>query len=561
MAGLFSISGSAATSSAHYPNILQIQKQARPPRDRTGAMSRLAGKSTVKLLFIRPPHHYWPIINDSDNFLVPLAYPALAAWLRHQLPWLEVEILDCCVEQVGFQSLARELKRREPDVVAIGEKTLFAHDALRAFDITRETIPDAVTVGGGHIFSHEPEWALSACDGLDYCIRFEGERAFERFLRVARDGGQEADTWSLVWFAADGERKTSPLAPIIEDLDTLPPAAFDLVPMRRYSPMGMLYPQGATIQRSRGCVDTCRFCSWIAMENRHAEAPDGSIVDSPLFRSKSVEKVMDEVDELYRRHGVRYLFWVDATWNVDDRWLQGFSEQIQQRRYDLGWWAFTRYDMLPRQHQNGTLKAIVDAGLRHVLVGVERAATGFDFLDKHRYSEHGAIEAFHILRDHYPEVFRQGTFITGIRSDTPESIRQLLDHAFACDVDFAAFHVCTPFPGTPLYREAVGQGWLEEHDFTRYDMFSPIMGTEHMSRAEVARWTSWAQRSFVMKKPLRYARRMFSRHRMRRRLHRWFFLSIQRVLAYQVWNAARGRARFEGFSGVNKMWKPDWYDS
>ena len=87
------------------------------------------------------------------------------------------------------------------------------------------------------------------------------------------------------------------------------------------------------------------------------------------------------------------------------------------------------------------------------------------------------------------------------------------------------------------------------------------MPTETMSRVEVAQWTSWAQRNFVMRKPLRYGRRMFSRHRMRRRLHQWFFLSIQRVLAYQAWNAIRGRARFEGFSGVNKMWKPAWYDT
>jgi len=521
---------------------------------------RLAGKSRIKVLFVRPPHAYWPIINQSDNFLIPLGYPTLAAWLRHTLDFVDVEILDCCVENVGFRSLEDQLRRRAPDVVAIGEKVVYANDALRAFREARAALPDAVLIAGGHIFTHEPEWALRSCPELDYVIRFEGEIAFQRFLETARAGGAEEDCPSLV-YRSGGRVRTTPLAPAIEDLDDLPPAAFDLMPVKKYSPFGLLWPRAATIQRSRGCVDTCRFCSWIAMENHHADGEDGAIVHRPWFRSKSVEAVLEEVDILYHRHGIRYLFWVDATWNVDDKWLNEFCDEVIRRRYQLGWWAFTRYDPLPRQHKNGTLKKMVQAGLRHVLVGVERPQGGaLDWLSKHRYGGDLAIEAFHILRDHYPEVFRQGTYITGIRTDTAESIRALLDHAHACDLDFAAFHPCTPFPGTPLYEEAKAKGWIEVHDFSEFDMFVPIMPTEHLTRAEVAHWTTWCQQNFVVKQPARYFRRMFSPHSVRRRLHWWFFLAINRVMVVQAWNALRGEGAFEGFAGVNKLWKPRWYE-
>ena len=523
------------------------------------SLKRLAGKDRIRVLFVRPPHHYWPIINQSDNFLIPLNYPVLAAWLREKLDFVDVQILDCCVEQVGYESLKQELRRRRPDVVAIGEKVVYAHDAMRAFDVARSVDPDIVTLGGGHIFTHQPEWALRECDGLDYVLRFEAEIAMERFLRKAREGAEPHDIESLCWIDEQDAFRTAPLAPVVENLDELPPAAFDLMPVHRYSPFGLLWPKAATIQRSRGCVDTCSFCSWIAMENKHIQQPDGSIKDKQWFRSKSVEKVLEEVDILYAA-GVRYLFWVDATWNVDDEWLRRFCTAIIERGYDLGWWAFTRYDYLPRQHANGTLKLMVDAGLRHVLVGVERVEGGLDWLKKHRYDEDGAVRAFHLLRDHYPQVFRQGTFITGIRTDTAESIQALLAHAHACDLDFAAFHVCTPFPGTPLYAEAMDKGWIEEHEFSNYDMFFPVMATEHLTRDEVAYWTTWCQKNFVAKRPLRYFRRMLSRHSVRRRLHIWFFLAIGRVMAMQAYNAARGRGRFEGFAGVNKLWKPRWYD-
>ena len=524
----------------------------------SGAMQRLAGKERIKLLFVRPPHHYWPIINQSDNFLIPLAYPVLAAWIRDKLDFVDVEILDCCVEKVGFASLAEQIRRRRPDVVGIGEKVVYAADAMRAFEVVKQVNPDIVTIAGGQIFTHEPEWALRTCSALDYVIRYEAEIALERFFRKARAGAPEADVESLCWLEGTTYR-TSSLAPVIEDLDDLPPPAFDLMSVSKYSPFGMLWPKAATIQRSRGCVDVCNFCSWIAMENKHIELPDGRIQDKKWFRSKSVATVIAEVDILYRR-GVRYLFWVDATWNTDDAWLREFCQEVIRRRWKLGWWAFTRYDFLPRQHENGTLKLMVDAGLRHVLVGVERVESGLDWLGKHRYDEQGAVRAFHILRDHYPQVFRQGTFITGIRSDTAESIRALLTHAHACDLDFAAFHPVTPFPGTPLYREALDKGWLEETDFSNFDMFCPVMPTEHLSRDEVARWTTWCQKNFVAKKPARYFRRMLSRHPVRRRLHIWFFLAIGRVMAMQAYNAARGRGRFEGFAGVNRLWKPSWYE-
>ena len=527
----------------------------------TESLRRLKGLERIKVLFVRPPHHYWPIINQSDNFLIPLNYPTLAAWLREKLDFVDIEILDCCVEEVGYASLHAELKRRAPDVVAIGEKVVYAHDALRAFTIAKEALPSAVTIGGGHIFTHAPEWCLETCPSLDYIIRYEGEIAFEHFLRTARQGGGPEECLSLCWSQGEGQAMAfTPLAPALTNLDDLPPAAFDLMPVRQYSPFGMLWPQAATIQRSRGCVDTCSFCSWIAMENKHVMSDDGAVSSSSWFRSKSVEKVLEEIDILYHRYGVRYLFWVDATWNVNDEWLNAFCDEIIRRGYDLGWWAFTRYDLLPRQHRNGTLRKMVDAGLRHVLVGVEREEEGLGFLNKHRYSKSKAVEAFHILRDFYPEVFRQGTFITGIRGDTAEDIKRLLDHAHECDLDFAAFHPCTPFPGTDLYREALEKGWLEEHDFQNYDMFYPVMPTEHLSRAEVAHWTTWCQQNFVQKKPLRYFSRLFSKHSVRRRLHWWFLLSIGRVMATQAANHVRGREKFEGFAGVNKLWKPSFYD-
>ena len=520
----------------------------------------LQGIRPVKVLFVRPPRHYWPILNESDNFLLPLGFPCLAAYVRREMPDVEVDILDCCVEGIGWANLATELERRSPHVVCVGEKVVYAHEGFRLVSLARKILPEVITIAGGHFVSHLPDHSLTTCPELDYVIRYEGEVPLVSLLRNLQNGGDLGQTPNLCWRDGEGFHE-SDLGANVHHLDDLPIPAYDLVPLQKYAPFGLLWPKAVTVQRSRGCVDTCRFCSWIAVESKHTRDSDGVIHTSPQFRSKSVDRMISEIELLYEKYGVRYLFWVDATWNTDNKWLDEFCSEIIRRKYELGWWAFTRIDLLLHQEKQGILEKMVKAGLRHVLVGVERSADlDLGWLNKHGYKESVAYQAFHLLRDKYPQVFRQGTFITGVRSDTAESIRSLLDFAHGIDCDFAAFHPITPFPGTPLYEEALSRGWLEESDFSKYDMFGPVMSTEHLTREEVAHWTTWCQKNFVARMPLRYFSRLLSPHQNRRKLHWWFAYSISRVMARQVINHVKGVESFEGFAGVNKLWRPDWYE-
>lgn len=519
----------------------------------------LRGRSPLRVLFLRPPRHYWPIINEDDNFLLPLAYPTLAAHLRARMEDVQVEILDCCAQRTGWRSLADELRTRRPDVVAIGEKVVYAHEAMRAFQLAREVLPGVVTVAGGHIFSTLPEWSLSECRELDWIVRFEGEEGLRELLETLRADADPRTVAGIAYRDGAAVTTTAPRAPI-PDLDSLPIPAYDLAKLDLYSPFGRLWPRAVTIQRGRGCIDECSFCSWWVQEGRHAQV-DGRLVPSKLYRSKSVDRVVAEVELLYERYGARYLFWVDATWNLDDRWLDAFCSEIIRRDYKLGWWAFFRTDRVVEQDRKGVLEKMVRAGLRHVLVGVERAETGdVQALDKSGYGYERTREAFLLLERKYPEVFRQGTFLTGMRDDDEGSIKKLLDYAHECHLDFAAFHTLTPFPGTPLWEQAQREGWLEEVDFSKFDMFFPVMPTRHLSRDEIARFTTWCQKNFVQKKPLRYVKGLLSRHPIRRRLHWWFLLSIGRILVRDLWQSLQGAKKFGGFASVNALWKPAWYE-
>ncbi|MDD2927828.1 MAG: hypothetical protein PHE30_03150, partial [Candidatus Omnitrophica bacterium] len=82
-----------------------------------------------KVILIRPPRYMWPFINESDNFLLPLGLPCIAAAIRMAFPRIEVKIIDCPPLKTGWKSLKENLERERPDIVGAGEEALYQHEA------------------------------------------------------------------------------------------------------------------------------------------------------------------------------------------------------------------------------------------------------------------------------------------------------------------------------------------------------------------------------------------------------------------------------------------------
>lgn len=514
-----------------------------------------------KILFIRPPSRLWPIINESDNFLLPLGFPCLSAYLRERLPDLEIKFIDCLPLQIGWKSITKILAEEKPDLIGVGEMIVYNEEAMRVCRIAKEVVPGVITVGGGHFNSHLPDYSLNEHPELDYVVRWEGEEALYQLIIALREGTDLKDVGSLAYRGENGSIcKTKPL-PLIEPLDKLPIPDYDLAPIRKYSPFGKLWPRAITIQGGRGCPFACKYCSWTAMEGSH-QLINGKEVMTPVYRSKSVERVLDEIDLLYNKYKIRYLFWADGTWNMKTEFMERLADGIISRNYKLGWWAFTRADLLLEQEKSGVLAKMVQAGFSHALFGGERPIDDeLNFIGKTGITAEALMSACHLLERKYPTVFRQATFVTGIRTETPKTMAALGKYSRDCHLDFAAYHPIMPYPGTPLWEEAKRNNWIEEWDFTKYDMFFPIMSSETMSREEIAKENEKLYSSFVLSQPLRYLRGMFSRIRIRRRLHRWFMFSMIRVILLDLWRSMLGKKSFDGFAATSKLWEPKWYDN
>ncbi len=444
----------------------------------------------MDVLLLQPPKHYWPFVSADDNFVVPQGLIYLAAHAR--LSGLTVGVIDCNPIKMGFRSLYDFVAEHKPKVVGIGENhALYSHEAFKTFRMVKEASPDTLTVAGGAHFAHLYQAALLD-PALDYVVFGEGELTFtELCQRIAgHTGAGRPDVTDIlgVGYCEDGVVKSTGSRPLIRDLDDLPIPAYDLLPMELYGTSKYLFsPGGATIQHSRGCTLSCSFCAWWTMMANRKENEDGTVTLTPRWRTFSVPRHLEEVELLVKRYNKRCMMYVDESWNISPKFNLEFSEEVVKRGLDIKWFAFMRADAMLRDYETGVLGKMVEAGMAHICIGVERAEdSDLQAWNKHRYSTSQTRRVFQILKDEYPQVFRQGTFIVGVRDETPDTMWQQAELAKNLGLDYPAFHPVTPVPGTVVYEEAKAQQLIELDDFKKFDWMTPVMSSKYMTRDEIA---------------------------------------------------------------------------
>jgi anaerobic magnesium-protoporphyrin IX monomethyl ester cyclase len=512
----------------------------------------------VDVLLIQPPKKYWPFVSADDNFVVPQSLVYLAAHAREA--GLDVAIVDCNPIKMGWRSLADYVREHKPRVVGIGENhALYSHEAIKAFRMVKEINPDCFTIAGGAHFAHLYKTALLD-PAIDHVVFGEGELTFTELAQRlnGHTGTSKPDVSDIlgIGYEEDGEIISNGSRPLIRDLDTLPIPAYDLIPMDLYGTSKYLFsPGGATVQHSRGCTLSCSFCAWWTQFATRKEDAEGNALLTPRWRTFSVDRHLEEVELLVKRYDKRCMMYVDASFNISAKWNLEFSEEVIKRKLPIKWFAFARADCMLRDHDNGVLPKMVEAGMAHVCIGVERAEdTDLKNWNKHRYSQSETRRVFKILKDDYPQVFRQGTFIVGVKDETPDSMWQQAELAQDLDLDYPAFHPVTPVPGTPVYEEALRNGDIEVNDFSQFDWMTPVMPSKYMSRDEIAWQIYHLNKKLVTPKWL--MKGLTAKEPYRRHMYAWW----AKVAANMALDLAKQRINPFKTRDYMNLVKPEWYD-
>jgi anaerobic magnesium-protoporphyrin IX monomethyl ester cyclase len=514
----------------------------------------------MKVALVQPPRCYWPYTSEGDNFLLQQALPALAAPLR--AAGHDVTVLDCMPLHIGWRSLGDQLKALQPDVVGCGENhALYSKEALRFFQLVKDMVPTAKTVaGGGHFTNLWHRYMGRKKDGSLYpidavCIG-EGEITITDLVDTwARGEDDLSKVDGLVWWNGEQTVRNPPRA-LVHDLDALPLPAYDLMPMDLYGKSRYLFsPGGTTIHHSRGCVSKCSFCAWWTTMADRKVVEGGKDKLSPRWRSKSLDRVFEEIELLYYKYGKRSYVWVDESWNIDPKFNDAFAERMIASGMQTKWFAFMRADCIVRDEKKGILEKLVRAGLSHILIGVERAEDdSLALLDKRFYTGGVATEALRIFKEKYPQVFLQATFIVGVRDESKESLAKQVAMAKKLDIDFPAFHPITPVPGTPIFDEAVREGWITEDAFDDFDWLTPVLDSKYLTRNEIGNALYEMNKEFVNTPWM--LKGLLSKVPYKRDMYMWFV----KVSAMMAVDAVKKRISPLDVEHYQNLVQPDWYE-
>ncbi|HUT56709.1 MAG TPA: radical SAM protein [Phycisphaerae bacterium] len=516
----------------------------------------------LNVLLLRPPRYLWPFNSETSAFWQPLGLLCLAAYARRQVPGASIEVWDCPGVKTGWRTLASRLADRPIDVLGIGEETVSAHEAVRAAEMVKRLWPECLVVAGGVYFVHTIEQTLSrAC--VDVVVRGEGEVTFAELLRHWNEPSRWGGIPGLAFRDGTGQAVLTPPRPLIGDLDSLPFPAYDLIDEGAYGRGSRNHPALVSIEHSRGCIDNCSFC---VLWKHMGRSADGNGEVRPLWRTKGPERSFEEVRRLYRQYGRRTFGWVDPTFNVSPAWSDGWAERMlrselvgprgRPRTLHTAW---LRADGVVRDERLGVLSKLVRAGLRQVMIGVERDdREGLAYLNKHNNDLDVCREAFAILRERHPQVYTIGTMIFGLPGDTLADLRRLTDRQYELGMDYCFLMPLTPNPGTAVAAAAERDGYVAERDLARYNFHSPVMRTDRLDlrQLESIYWRVMLNPSGV--RLARAARQaLFQRDRRKRRVF-WALLGRGTTIATR--SLLNGLFRRRNGQPALHSRRPPWYD-
>ncbi|UCE41125.1 MAG: radical SAM protein [Candidatus Aminicenantes bacterium] len=406
----------------------------------------------MKVQLIIPPGGYFAERWTKGSTMPPLGLLYIGSVLEKE--GIDVRIVPADMKNMSWRDIKQDILYYEPDIIGVTSTTENRFQSFKLVKLAKKTFPQAMAIMGGPHASMAAEDCLAHIPELDLVVRGEGEETMIELCRWYQEGkdSQALDQVNGISFRKNDEVKSNPSRPLIRDLDSLPYPAFHLVPFEDYNFKFPVPGQGdlpaVNIMSSRGCPFKCNFCATPINWGRNV-------------RMRSPENVVDEIQRLIERYGVKVIFFFDDTFNVNTKRVEKICDLIIERNLNIFWKCDVRIDLIDKP----LLTKMKQAGLFHLSFGLEAASERVrnEIIDKKV-----DIEDFHNLvkwcqeLEIIPNVFFIYSHPTETWEEAQETINIIEQYGDGIEASIAILHI---YPGTPLEEIARENGVLPQ-DFT-----------------------------------------------------------------------------------------------
>jgi len=427
------------------------------------------------------------------TYIYPVVPAQAATLLKHS--GYEVKWLDCIAQGIHYDKFMEIIKEEKPDLIAIETKTPVIKQHWKIIDeiktvssyyasqlsanrypLTAIRYP-LIALFGDHVSAlPEESFKNSKVDyvltGGDYDFLLlnlcnflnNPQLSANRYPLTANSPFPDLEPG--IYYRANGEIKNTGKFQLNHDLNTLPFIDRDLTRWRLYAYKNGNYKRtpGAYIMSGRDCWwGRCSFCSW------------GGFY--PVFRSRSVQNVLEEIGYLISQYGVREIMDDTGTFPVGE-WLREFCRGMISSGYNKK--IYLDCNMRFGALSEDDYCLMKKAGFRLLLFGLESANQ--DTLDRinKKLKVQDIIDSCRLARKAglFPHITIMFGYPWESLQDAMNTLKLgkwLLTKGYAYTMQAT---IVIPYPGTPLFKECQQNGWLKTLDWDDYDMKQPVMQSE-----------------------------------------------------------------------------------
>ena len=437
-------------------------------------------KGTLKISLSYPPLESpkgTPLLAQNRQFQwfkdPTYIYPMIPAFAASLLKQSGHEVFwdDGIAEGLTYQQWLERLSKEQPDIIVIETKTPVVKRHWRIIKEIKQLTtgnwqPRTVLVGD-HVTAM-PQESMDNCPvdyvitGGDYdfvlgdlcdVLSSDPEPIFEPLAF-------SSELPKGVWYRENGKINNTGNPDYNHDLNDLPVIDRDLTKWHLYAYKNgnFKYPPGTYTMAGRDCWwGKCTFCSWAAL------------YPGTTYRTFSVERQLKEIGTLIDCYGIREIF-DDSGCFPSAMWLEEFCQGVVERGYHKK--VVLGCNMRAGALNKEQFRLMKSANFRFILIGLESMnQTSLNRLNKGikvdqieetcRIAKKAGLEPHITAMMGYPwETWEDAL-------ETINFARKLFKKGY---IDSLQATVVVPYPGTPMFEEALNKGWLITEDWDDYDM-------------------------------------------------------------------------------------------
>ena len=273
---------------------------------------------------------------------------------------------------------------------------------------------------------------------------------------------------------------------------------------------------------TRGCHNRCGFCYL---------ATDGLRMP---YRMRRPQQVADE----FSADGQPYAVFIDNNLGSRRDYLHALCAAL--RPLNKIWSAAVTIDITDNP---SLIRNMALAGCTGVFIGFESLSDD-NLADAHKKTPRTSDYARRVRMLHDVGIQVNGSFVLGFDHDRKDVFARTTEWVEKNRLECATFHILTPYPATPLFRQLDAEGRILHRNWSQYDTSHAVFRPKHMTPEELEYGYAWiyqrlfSHASIWRRRPedWRAVPLYLAMSYLYKRSNRFWHLLIKHNLVHTVWS-------------------------